>query len=228
MAQTPAISDLLVHGHGGGPPLLSADVAGWLAEILNAPTITGIALAIGEAARRCGRAVVAAGPTPARWTVDQLVRVRLVQALPAEDPAIWLRNLDRLFAAASVEEAVALYQGLSLLPHPEQLCPRCAAGVRSNQADIFRATAVANPYPARWLDAGAFNQLVLKAIFIGQPLAPIIGLDQRANPDLTRMLIDYARERRAAHRPVPDDLWPAARLAASDSQRIVLDALHGT
>ena len=208
--------------------VLTGEAAAWLAEVLNAPTFTSVALAIGEAARRFGRDAVAAGPTPARWTVDQLVRVRLVQALPAEDPAIWLRNLDRLFAAASVEEAVALYQGLSLLPHPELLRPRCAAGVRNNQADIFRATAVANPYPARWLDAGAFNQLVLKAIFIGQPLAPIIGLDQRANPDLTRMLIDYARERRAAQRPIPDDLWPAARLAADDTQRRALDALHGT
>ncbi|GDY12199.1 hypothetical protein LBMAG53_10770 [Planctomycetota bacterium] len=226
MAQTPAISDLLVHGHGGGPPLLSADVAGWLAEVLNAPTFTSIAFAIGEAARHCGRAVVAAGPTPAPWTVDQLVRVRLVQALPAESPTIWLKNLDRLFAAASVEEAVALYQGIALLPHPELLRPRCAAGVRSNQGEVFRATAVANPYPAQWLDAGAFNQLVLKAIFIGQPLAPIIGLDRRANPELTRMLIDYARERRAAQRPIPDDLWPAARLAADDTQRRTIDVLQ--
>jgi len=37
-------------------------------------------------------------------------------------------------------------------------------------------------------------------------LERIVGLDRRANPELTRMAADYAAERRAARRPVPADI----------------------
>ncbi len=49
--------------------------------------------------------------------------------------------------------------------------------------------------------------MVLKALFVGSALDPIIGLDDRANPELARILIDYARERWAAARPVTPELW---------------------
>jgi hypothetical protein len=38
------------------------------------------------------------------------------------------------------------------------------------------------------------------------PLARVIGLDERRSPELARMARDYAAERRAAGRTVPDDL----------------------
>lgn len=72
---------------------------------------------------------------------------------------------------------------------------------------VFHAIAVANPYPAEWLDEGAWNQMVVKAVFVGCPLHGIMGLDRRANSALARMLVDYARERRAAGRAVAPDLW---------------------
>ncbi len=49
--------------------------------------------------------------------------------------------------------------------------------------------------------------MVLKALFIGCPLVPIQGLGERANPRLATMLRDFARERRAANRPAPRELW---------------------
>ena len=49
--------------------------------------------------------------------------------------------------------------------------------------------------------------MVLKALFVDSALAPITGLDERANPELARILIDYARERWAAGRPVTPELW---------------------
>lgn len=56
--------------------------------------------------------------------------------------------------------------------------------------------------------------MVLKAIFVGSPLHLILGLDRRANPQLARMLADYAHERWAAKRPVTPELWrPVGRFA---------------
>jgi len=49
--------------------------------------------------------------------------------------------------------------------------------------------------------------MVLKALFVDSKLDPIIGLDQRSNPELARILCDYAHERWAASRPVTPELW---------------------
>ena len=60
-------------------------------------------------------------------------------------------------------------------------------------------------YPGAFPDAN-FNQLVLKAFFIGVAVARIAGLEQRKTAELRRMAEDYASERRAAARSVPPDL----------------------
>jgi hypothetical protein len=49
--------------------------------------------------------------------------------------------------------------------------------------------------------------MVLKTLFIGSTLHPIVGLERRANPVLARMLCDYAHERWAAGRPISPELW---------------------
>jgi hypothetical protein len=46
----------------------------------------------------------------------------------------------------------------------------------------------------------------LKALFNKVALARIQGLADRANPELARMASDYAAERRAAGRSVPNDI----------------------
>jgi hypothetical protein len=60
-------------------------------------------------------------------------------------------------------------------------------------------------YPARYFPDDAFNQMVLKALFVGAPLAQIYGLAERTTSELIRMAEAYASERRAAGRPVPED-----------------------
>ena len=72
---------------------------------------------------------------------------------------------------------------------------------------VFEAVAHRNPYPREQFDEEAWNQMVVKAFFIGSELWPIQGLDERRNADLARMLIDLAHERRAAARPVSPELW---------------------
>lgn len=144
---------------------------------------------------------------PANWTVDQAARSLLILSLPSDNADKYLQILNQVFAAADVGELIALYQALPLLPYPEQLRDRAAEGVRSNMSAVFNAVALDNPYPAEYLDNLAWNQMVLKALFIGSPLHLIQRLDERANPELARMLTDYAHERWAAGRDVSPELW---------------------
>ena len=49
--------------------------------------------------------------------------------------------------------------------------------------------------------------MVLKTLFIVRVLHPIIGLDDKWNDELAGILLNYAHERWAAHRPVAPELW---------------------
>jgi hypothetical protein len=146
------------------------------------------------------------GWDPRDWTLDQTVRVYLLCA-STSDGAQCSARLDRLCSAADVGELVAYYRGLPLYPDQPRYALRAAEGIRSNMRVVFEAVAHRNPYPSEQLGEAAWNQLVLKALFVGSPLAPIVGLDQRRNSTLARMLCDYAHERWAASRPVSPELW---------------------
>ena len=150
------------------------------------------------------------GWNPTNWTVNQAGRTLLILAFPHEDKYKYVATLDKIFAAADVREAIALYQSLPLLPHPEEFKLLAAEGIRSNITSVFNAIALINPYPAKYLDDLAWNQMVLKALFVDSPLLPIYGLRQRNNEQLSQMLIDYARERLAANRKVNPQLWQLA------------------
>jgi hypothetical protein len=144
---------------------------------------------------------------PAGWTTDQAARIALVLSWPAASADPYVATLDQIFQSADLGELVALYQALPVLPHPRAHVRRCAEGVRTNMTDVFKAIAHGNPYPSEHLDEAAWNQMVLKALFVGVPLHPVIGLDARANAPLARMLLDYAKERWAAKRAVSPELW---------------------
>jgi hypothetical protein len=163
--------------------------------------------------------------TPAHWSQRDAARVRLVLALAAVDAA-WPAGLDALCREATVEEAVALHRGLPCYPRPEALRARAAAGVRSSMGALFAAVALDNPYPAAWLDQGAWNQMVLKCLFTGDPPLRILGWRARANPELALMLRDYARERLAASRPIDPALWELAASAATSDVATDLAALR--
>ena len=180
-------------GHWYGPHLTPANRA-WVEERRTGHLRT-VAIAIGQVPRRLGNALLPnpAGPWPRGWRIDQAVRLDLAISLTEAD-------LAEVFATADVEELIALYQGLSLLPGDQTR--RAAEGVRSNMTAVFNAVALDNPYPAAHLDDGAFNQLTLKAVFTGADLERIHGLQARWNPDLQRMLSDLVRERTAAGRPI--------------------------
>lgn len=163
------------------------------------------------------------GWQPAGWSATQAGRTLIVLSLPHEDRGAYLETLDRVFTHADVGESVALYQSLPLLPYPRHHRDRAAEGVRSNMTSVLEAVAHRNPYPAEHFDDPAWNQMVLKLLFEDSPLYPVYRLDERANPKLARMLIDYVHERWAADRSVPPELW---RLVGPFAEDEALDDLE--
>ena len=143
---------------------------------------------------------------PSDWSLDQAARVYLLLA-SGSDGATFLRRLDQLCDTADIGELVAFYRGLPLYPDQSRYVLRAAEGVRTSMKAVFEAVAHRNPYPAEQFAEPAWNQMVLKTLFIGTTLDPVVGLDQRANAELARMLCDYAHERWSAGRPVSPELW---------------------
>ena len=143
---------------------------------------------------------------PCDWSLDQTARIYLLLVCGSEG-ASFSHRLDQLCNTADVGELVAFYRGLPLYPDQTRYALRAAEGVRTNMKAVFEAVAHRNPYPAEQLAEPAWNQMVLKTLFIGSRLAPVVGLDRRANPALARMLCDYAHERWAAGRPISHELW---------------------
>ena len=72
---------------------------------------------------------------------------------------------------------------------------------------VFEAAALDTPYPVQIFDDVAWRQAVIKCIFIEAPLWRMWGLDTRLSPELARMALDLADERRSAQRPVQHELW---------------------
>ena len=171
------------------------------------------------------------GFTPKGWATDRMARVWLLLHLPHEDTETFLSKMEMLFDTADMRDLEALYSSLPLLPFPERFTNRAAEGVRTNITNVFDAVALNNPYPADYLDEGAWNQMVLKAAFLDRPIFRIYGLEKRANFQLAQIISDYAHERWAAGRVVSPEFWrPIGRFVdkklLSDIERLFAEKDH--
>lgn len=141
------------------------------------------------------------------WTIDRLSRVWLLLQVNSSDKENYFKKIENLFKAAEMNELAALYSALIGFDYAEDWQKQCAEGIRSNIGIVLDAIMYNNPYPYKYLNEQAWNQLVLKAFFTDKDVNRIIGLDERANKELASILIDYANERWAAHRSVNPQLW---------------------
>jgi len=146
--------------------------------------------------------------TCATWTTDEAARAMLLlecsQNSSHEESA---KCIHECFRYSDKFELAALLKSLPLLPKPETFLHHAREACRSNIQDVFMAIAYDNIYPANFFSTDAFNQMVMKAFFMGIFINPILQLDETINEDLARMALDYMEEREAAGRAVPFDLW---------------------
>lgn len=141
------------------------------------------------------------------WSLTRLCRVWLLIQLEQMDPTSFSKNIETLFDTAEINELVALYSALPVLPYPEKWLFRATEAVRSNMGLVFDAIAIQNPYPAQHFSEAAWNQLVLKTIFNDKPIHLLYGLQKRQNATLALTLSDFAHERWAAGRSVAPEVW---------------------
>ncbi|MBT2490874.1 EboA domain-containing protein [Streptomyces sp. ISL-96] len=151
--------------------------------------------------------------TPAAQDLADAARVLLLHAVRADHATI-----TRLYTHGTAAERRAV---LLALPHLSATAgsagsalPLVEDALRTN--DTRLVAAAVGPYAAKHLDQHAWRHAVLKCLFTGVPVDAVDGLAPRARSDseLARMLRDYAAERTAAGRPVPDDLHRVLTLTA--------------
>jgi hypothetical protein len=143
----------------------------------------------------------------APWGLDGLTRAGLLLLAaaglaPGEIEAL----VEECFLRGDTRERQAILRTLPLLPDPGRFVPLAVDACRTSVQPVFEAIACENPYPALRFPESSFNQMVLKAVFIGVAVGRILGLEARITPELRRMAADYASERRAAGRSVPEDV----------------------
>jgi hypothetical protein len=154
------------------------------------------------ASRKAGRDRLADG-----WTAEDALRAALLLSLADVIAAgdFFVIAIE-CYERGDAREQQSWLRALPLLPDAERFVSLAIDACRTNILPQFEAIACENPYPARVFPELNFNQMVLKAMFNGVALSRIVGLQTRLNPELTRMALDYAAERRAAGRTVPADL----------------------
>lgn len=212
----------------------AGEASDWFSESLagigaSGSTERDLHIIMGFAPRKLGKAdlklsgadLAAAGTAypgwnPGGWSIDGAARVTALLTFSGQRPfAEIFKDLRR---TSDVAEMIALYRGLPLYPAAESLFFEVGEGLRSNLKPVFEAIAHNNPFPRDHFDDHRWNHMVLKALFVGSELSPITGLDDRANPELARILIDYANERWAAGRPVTPELWRPVKPFADDPE----------
>jgi hypothetical protein len=129
------------------------------------------------------------GWDPGHWTTSEAARAFLLLSLDDSDPAAYRDVVTYLLKERTdLGGMIALCRSLPILPHPERHREWAVAVTRTERKALFEAVALNNPFPAEWFSEEEWNQMVVRAGFLGCPSNAIQGLEQRANLALTHML----------------------------------------
>ncbi len=175
---------------------------------------------LGMIPRKMGRASISWTPTLeqtaltlcpdtrlSHWSVDTAARALVINDLANSGRHDFANTYANLCRTADLNEQISLYRATSLFEPDDALDTALGEGLRTSIQAVFEAIAHHNPYPQKAFDTHRWNHMVLKALFIDSTLHPIVGLEERSNPELAIILCDYAHERWAAGRAVTAELW---------------------
>ena len=134
------------------------------------------------------------------------------------------QELRELYRYGDAAERRGLLRALPFLPLGDRALDLVDDAIRTNDTRLIAAAL--GPYATEHLPDAAYDQAVLKCVFIGVPIAPLDGLPARATPETARMLAAFVHERVAAGRDIPAEVWdvidrhpPEQELALIESER---------
>ena len=171
-------------------------------------------------ARQLGRGPLATEGSPtlsgpddevplAPWTTDVGGRAALLLAVAAGSPSALPELLRRVYDEGDTTERIAVVRSLSLLPDGGRFVETALDAGRTNDTTLFEALACDNPFAARHYPDPELNKLVMKVAFVGLEVDRIVRLDDRGNPELARMGMEYIDEQESASRPFAPAIWLA-------------------
>lgn len=167
------------------------------------------------------------GWNPATWSREDAGRV-LGLLVYAPGDADFGETFQRLCQQADLSELVSFYRGLPLYPLDAKIDWQIGEGLRTSIQAVFEAIAHDSPLPAEHFDEHRWNHMVLKVLFIGSTLEPVMGLDSRRNAKLAATLSDHVHERWAAGRQVELQVWRCLAPFAGDGSLDDLQRLIGS
>ncbi|HHO59129.1 MAG TPA: hypothetical protein ENJ64_02720 [Thiotrichales bacterium] len=153
------------------------------------------------------------------WHVADAGRLILLMSAILNAPQQTENLITAYYRMGDEAEHIALIHGLIFFAPADYLTTIALDAGRTNSLELLAALTLDNPYPASFYNEAAFNQMVLKGLFLGLAIERVVGIEQRANAELTRMCENYVVERENAGRSVPADIWLAIGPFATDTGR---------
>jgi hypothetical protein len=146
------------------------------------------------------------------WTIDDAARTLLLIAL-GDAPEAELADLYRYGDAA---ERRGILRALAYLDLGDRGVGFMEDAIRTNDTRLIAAAL--GPYATEHLPDAAYDQAVLKCVFVGVPISGVDGVPARVTPDGGRMLAAFMLERVVAGRDVPGEVWSVIDRFSPDAE----------
>ena len=140
-------------------------------------------------------------------------------------PENFARLLETLYQTGEIREQQLILLVLPLLASADRFLHIATEATRTNIVPVFSSLALHNPYPHDFFIENQWNQMVLKAIFVGCNINEIAGLSSRHNAALSETIFQYVSERHSAHRTVPPAVVELCETALSEPSQQKLNAI---
>ena len=164
-----------------------------------------------------------------RWLTDEVGRLLLLmQWLDHYSSQEQVDKLKSIYRMVDENEKQVIAKGFALLDKEGAAVDLATSIGRTNNINLFAAIALNNPYPSAFYDERAFNQLVLKALFMGLDISAMQGLQQHLSPTLSLLCIDLVKENLAAVRSPACSIWLGIRFAdlCNEDQQLYLSFIN--